>query len=60
VNASFTPEQVITLGKALDQLIEKYGPFDDEQKSVLAERLLRLGEQGIWDFDRLVEKARLE
>ena len=55
---SFTPEQVIVLGKALDQLVENYGPFDDGQKKVLAERLLRLAEQGSWDLDQLVDKAR--
>jgi hypothetical protein len=56
---AFSPEQVLVLGQALDQLVEKYGPFSGEEKASLAERLLRLmGEEGVSEVDRLVEMVR--
>ena len=58
VNNAFSPEQMNLLGKALDQLVEKYGPMDETQKSVLAMRLLHLSEEGVWDIDELVKKAK--
>jgi hypothetical protein len=58
VNAAFSPEEVITLGKALDRLVEKYGPFTDREREAIADQLMQLAESGIMDIDQLVEMAR--
>jgi hypothetical protein len=57
VNAAFTPEEVVALGKALDRIIENCGPVTSLEKKAIAENLLRLAQDGIWDIDRLVEMA---
>ena len=57
MNGAFSPEEVITLGEALEQLAEKYGSLSEAEKQAIAARLLRLAEDGIFDIDRLVEIA---
>lgn len=54
---ALSPEEMITLGKALDRIVEKYGPFDDVEREVIAEKLVRFGHEGTWDIDRLVQMA---
>jgi hypothetical protein len=57
MNSSFSPEQIKLLGQALDCLIERYGPFEEEEKAALAEALIRLGEMDVWDLVQLTEGA---
>ncbi len=57
MNSSFSPEQVKLLAQALDCLIERYGPLDEQEKAALAEALIRLGEMDVWDLVQLTEGA---
>jgi citrate lyase alpha subunit len=56
--AAFSPEQMITLGKALDRLVEEYGPLNANEREEIADTLMQLAEKGITDVEQLVEMAR--
>ena len=47
------------LVEALEQILDKYGPFSDEENAVLLHRLVSLmGEEEVSEIGELVEMAR--
>jgi hypothetical protein len=59
VKAAFSPQQIAVLAKALNQVLNKYGPLSVERKLVVADMLVKLAQENgtIPSVDQLADQA---
>ena len=58
MSGSFDPAQLTLLQRVVDIAVAELGILDENEKALVAGRVVRAAERGEWDFDILMKAAK--
>jgi hypothetical protein len=58
MNGAFSPNELAVLQRITDLAAAELGVLNEEEKSVIAARVIAVAERGEWDFELLLSHAK--